>query len=242
MTDTTTNPATALADYRLRVWRFAREQYWDRGLDLNDAMRELGLPDVVGYSSDVDEVDVDEAVGRIRAAAATAADPAAALAEFRVQVRRIAIQVAEDNDYCAYGLNTALTELNLPGWYGLAGTVTATVRLVDTAEHRPAPLTPATLTPLLRAESDDSDITITAALAVTKVEHVLGGELVATVAVPVAVSDTTDRGEAQDWIEHYVTVLPYAEPVQLTHAGGQGYYLGGAATIAWADAAQPATA
>jgi hypothetical protein len=231
MPDTAVDPLTALADYQFTVWRYAATEYEDRGTEFGDNLRELGLPD--------EGADNDEALAAIQAGvrALRAEDVPDLLARFKAGVRAAAIRIARDNGYCNYGLNQALDELGLEGWDGARGTVTATVRLRDSATDRPAPLTAQTLTPLLRLETDDDELEFVSAPTVTELVVADAADptvLRATVQFEVWV-DTLDPDEAQTWIARYIAVVPYSRHVGLDHIVDQSWAIGPFATVAWDD-------
>jgi hypothetical protein len=219
-----------LVAYRLRVWRYAVDLHFDRGyVYLDTELLELGLPAL--------DTDTDKAEVQIRAevAARRTEDLADQLARFRDRVRRLAVRVAGREGYCSWGLNDALSNLGLPGYDGNFATITATVRLRDLVPDRAEPLTPATLTPLLRAESEDEDVEIVSAVVVDAVDRIEQDDaLRITVRVRVRV-DTIDQDEGADWATRFVGVRPYSEHVGLAADPNLSWALGDAATVAWDD-------
>jgi hypothetical protein len=149
--------------------------------------------------------------------------------------RRLAVRVAGREGYCSWGLNDALRNLGLPGYDGNFATITATVRLRDLVPDRAEPLTPATLTPLLRAESEDEDVEIVSAVVVDAVDRIEQDDaLRITVQVRVRV-DTVDQDEGADWATRFVGVRPYSGHVGLAADANLSWALGDAATVAWDD-------
>jgi hypothetical protein len=223
MTETVTaDPVAELAALQIKVWRYAVDTAADRDWDADEALAGLGLPD-----SDVDDAQAtDEIWAWVRSL--RSADVPDLLAAYPNRVRAAAAKAAEEMDWCSYGLNQALRELDLPGWDGMRAWVAADVRLVDTDEKREL-LTVETLTPLLKAYSEDEDVVVVQAPAVDLVGYdadtdaALGNrQLTASVRVRVRLADVVRRVTAEDWIARSVLVEPYSEHVGLAL---HGYYL-----------------